>query len=523
MRKTAIAAGVFAALAAGNTAALTITQQWTHTHSSASGSAAASSEINAYDAATDTLWVVGPGGVDVLNRSSGARIATIPLTSVDGVAYGTANSVAIRNGIAVVAVDAATRHQGGEVFFFDTTSRTRLSQVTVGAVPDMVVFADDHTVLVANEGEPQGLSGAGVPTGIDPAGSVSIIDITNVAAPVQQVAEFTAFDGATLRADGVRIGPYIDDADVAKDLEPEYIAVAPDGSRAFVTLQENNAIGVLDLGTGEFTDIIPLGFKDHSLAGNGLDASDRDGPGTSSLNGNIKQWPLLGMYMPDGIASYEVGGVTYFLTANEGDVRDGEESRVGAVDLDDAVFGANEGFFKDSDNLGRIDISRRDSDTDGDNDMDRLVSYGARSFSIFDADGTLVFDSGDMIERLVFDLRPDLWADGRSDNKGPEPEGIALLDFFGSSIALVGLERSNALIAFDVTDPFAPDFLTFIDHAGDVGPEGITAFGIGDRRFLAVSNEVSRTTTLYQVPEPAAGALLLLGLPWLLWRRSRAA
>jgi len=74
------------------------------------------------------------------------------------------------------------------------------------------------------------------------------------------------------RGPGLRPG-----ATAAQDLEPEYIAVSPDSTTAWVTLQENNARAVVDIASATVTSLVPLGTKDHSLPRNALDPSDRDG------------------------------------------------------------------------------------------------------------------------------------------------------------------------------------------------------------------------------------------------------
>jgi hypothetical protein len=90
-------------------------------------------------------------------------------------------------------------------------------------------------------------------------------------------------------------------ATVAQDLEPEYVTVSKDGRTAWVALQENNAIAVLDIKAGEFTSLRGMGFKDHLLPGNGMDVSDQN-PAI-----RIANWPVYGVHMPDAIASYESG------------------------------------------------------------------------------------------------------------------------------------------------------------------------------------------------------------------------
>lgn len=218
-------------------------------------------------------------------------------------------------------------------------------------------------------------------------------------------------------------------ATVAQDLEPEYIAVSGDGTKAFATLQEANSVAIVDIASATVETIKPLGLKDHSLPGNGLDVSDRDGPGSDPLAGNIRTWKVKGAYMPDGIASFSQGGTQYYVTANEGDSRGdwpggNDESRVGALAnalidpaLNTALTDAHGADWKtDNDKLNRLTVTTT-SDADGDGDLDYLEAFGGRSFSILDATGQIVFDSGDQIEQIIKADHPALWDDGRSDNK----------------------------------------------------------------------------------------------------------
>lgn len=206
----------------------------------------------------------------------------------------------------------------------------------------MVTFTSDGShLLVANEGEPNSYN---QPDSVDPEGSISVIAVSGLNPTSSSLtrsvstADFKSYNAqdAQLRNAGVRIfGP---NASVAQDLEPEYITVSADSKTAYVTLQENNAIAIVDIASKTVTAIKPLGFKDHSLAGMGMDVSDEDG-GTNTNSGSpaikIGPVPVKGMYLPDAIASYTVGGQTYLITANEGDARAdwpgfNEETRVRA-------------------------------------------------------------------------------------------------------------------------------------------------------------------------------------------------
>lgn len=476
--------------------------QWTYTHNV--DGYATSSEIVARDS-QNRLWVVGPNGIDVLNANGSLAL------TIDTGSYGGANSVAIKDGRVAVAVTAPINTEAGKVLFYNEAGKLQQT-VTVGANPDMVTFTTDGRLLVANEGEPS--TPDNYKTTPNPAGSISIVG-TDYSVTT---AGFGAWNDkkSELATAGVRLFPT---GTVEENLEPEYIAVAPDGKTAYVTLQENNSLAIVDLETNQVKELVALGTKDHSIEGNGLDVSDNDGK-----KGNIATWPVKGMYMPDAIASYETGGQSYLVTANEGDAK-GEEKRMTNVTLDSTAF-PNGPDLKKNTNLGRLDVSTLNGDTDGDGDYDELYSYGARSFSIWDTTGQLVWDSGDFIERYLNDNFPDLLDDTRSDNKGPEPEGVALLEAFGSTLAFIGLERSNAIMAFNITNPNAPNFLELIYHAGDKGPEGLLAYSDGSNYWLAVANEISMTTTLYNlnvqpVPEPATMLLFGSGLAGLGMLRRR--
>ena len=467
LKPLALAAAVAACVSAGAAHAAVATPMssigWSRlwTQSAADGAA----EIVDVDALTQTLWVTNPDRIDVLSLGTGSLIDSIDLS-----AFGSINSVAIHNGLAAVAVAAGTPTDAGTVRFFDTATRAADGFVSVGALPDMVTFTPDGSrVLVANEGEPAG--------GVDPAGSVSIIDVAT-----RSVA--TAGFAGVPQLNGVRSA-------ALADLEPEYIAVAPGGTLAFVSVQEANAIAMLDLQSNSFTQIVGLGTKDFSLPGNGIDANDKDGV--------IALAPVAarGLYQPDAIASYAANGQTYVVSANEGDARADESDEARARDI--GVSGA----------LERLTISTLDS-TPAD-----PVAFGARSFSIWDADGNQVFDSGNQLEMEA--IARGIYDEGRSDNKGVEPEGVSLLEIAGRTLAFIGLERTtdSAIAIYDITDPANASFIDMIVGAGDVAPEGLKAFALGGRYYLAVSNEVSATTSLYAlapVPEPESWALMLAGL-----------
>lgn len=400
-------------------------------------------EIVAFDPITQKLFVTNfeDSTVDVIDISSPSNPSRTMQISIP---EGGPNSVAVSKGVVAVAVEAVVKQDPGKVYFYSTDG-TFLNSVTVGALPDMLIFTPDGTkVVVANEGEPND------DYTIDPEGSVSIIDVSaGVANAVVATADFSGFDMATLMADGVRIfGP---GASVSQDLEPEYIAISPDSSTAYVVLQENNAVAIVDLETVVVTKIVALGVKDHSVEGSGLDASNRD----DTIN--IQTWPVCGMYQPDSIAAFQVDGKVYIASANEGDARDydgfSEEDRIGDVTLDTSAFPMAD--IQDNENLGRLKLTLSQGDTDDDGDFDKIYTYGARSFSIWDESMSLVFDSGDDFEQRTASLIPDLFNsnndsndsfDNRSDDKGPEPEAITVGELYGTPYAFIGLERVGGIM-----------------------------------------------------------------------------
>jgi len=130
----------------------------------------------------------------------------------------------------------------------------------------------------------------------------------------------------------------------------------------------------------------------------------------------------------------------------------------------------NAATLQEGENLGRLNVSTIDGDTDGDGDYDALYAYGGRSFSIRSANGDLVFDSGSRLENITARLLPEAFnsdnaendsLDSRSDNKGPEPEGVTVGRVDGRTYAFVGLERIGGVAVFDVSQPQAPFFVQY--------------------------------------------------------------
>jgi len=506
-----------------------------YTHAGGTSSA----EITAFDPISQRLFVVNGAlaSVDVLDFSHPE--APTLITSIAASAFGTGlaavNSVAVHNGIVALAIEASPKTAPGVVAWLRASDLQNLGTDTVGALPDMLTFTPDgRTLLVANEGEPDSYN---QPNSEDPEGSISVIrlgklkpDATRIERTVLS-ADFRAFNGELqrLQAAGVRI--YGPNASVAQDLEPEYIAVSDDGRTAWVTLQENNALAVVDVRTARVTAIKPLGFKNHNLAGMGMDVSDEDG-GTNTNSGSplikIGPVPVKGMYLPDAIAAFQAKGKTWLITANEGDARAdwpgfNEETRVRAhcnLGLDPTVFSDAANQIFDS-NLGRLRITTApNGNLTGKNaagQCTELYSFGGRSFSIWSTDVQRVADSGEDFERLTTSL-PNVpfnasnAADGtsldnRSPTKGPEPEGVTVARFGPKTFAFIGLERVGGVAVYDVSEPSKPRRVSYLNTRdgvnGDRGPEGLTYIAADDsptgEPLLVVGHETSGTTAVYRI------------------------
>ena len=446
------------------------------------------------------------------------------------------NSVAVHDDIVAVAVESDPKQDPGMVVFYAADDFSKLGEVTVGALPDMVTFNEDGTkVITANEGEPSGdyLN--------DPEGSVSIvtIDKDNLSNSSVATADFNAFDASPPA--GVRIfgrskkgdGDKADDfaTTLSQDMEPEYVAVS--GNNAYVVCQENNTLAIVDIENAQVTSLLPLGTIDHSIAGNGLDASNKD-------DGiYISQWPIKGMFLPDAITAFEADGSTYIISANEGDAREylydlnGEEelsftdeARVKDLTLDPDKFPFAD-LLQSSEQLGRLKTSLVDGDTDGDGDHDEIYSFGTRSFTIWDpTNGSVVWDSKNAFEQILAQRYPDNFNatndennfDNRSDDKGPEPEGVVTGVVNGRTYAFVGLERVGGIVSYDITDPTNPTFANYITTrdfsgnpeegtSGDLAPEGLAFIpsiqSPTNKALLVVTFEVSGSVSIFELGKPA--------------------
>lgn len=436
-----------------------------------------------------------------------------------------------------ISAPAVEKTDNGLVAFFDAMGEY-INQLTVGALPDMVTFTNDGKyALVANEGEPND------DYTVNPEGSVSVIKLDKA------VAELTDEDvrNVPVTADVLpeEVRPLgLTEADYPLNYEPEYIVADDNNEFAYVSFQEASAIGKLDIANGEWVEITNMGYKDHSIVGNGLDASDRD----DAIN--IVNWPVLGMYHPDGIDVFDVDGESYIITANEGDSQDydgySEETRVkdlakdGLIDLKAEYY---EGYTQeeldalvanglfDDDQLGRLTVTTAHPFIDENGMHNALVALGGRSFSIIRAsDMSIVFDSGDQFEQIIanelpeyfnHDIEGETWddvsVDGRSDNKGPETESVIVGRVNGQQYAFIASERTGGFFIYNVSNAENPQYVDYIYDPSltNISPEGLEFVSAEDsatgQPMLIMAHELSGTITSFNLtsllPEVEEGSL----------------
>lgn len=407
-----------------------------------------------------------------------------------------------------VAVQDEDYKNNGHIVILDKEGNYKES-FECGVQPDMVTFTKDGKYIIsADEGEPR----EGYVNGIDPKGSVTIIDVENKST---NKVEFNINRVEALN-NGVLLKK---DSNPAEDLEPEYIAVSDDNKTAFISLQENNAIASIDIESGDINYVKGLGFIDHSLEGNEIDAVRGKGKNAKI---DIKNDNFLGTPMPDGIAFLSKNGKDYILTANEGDAREWGKKKNKYENTKSKKF--DEKADKKTEYL--------DNDKTDGLDENKIYILGGRSFSIYDASNLAkVYNSGSDFEKITARIFPDFFntsndedkgpdkLDARSNKKGPEAENITVLNIKDKTYAIVGLERISGIMIYDITDPSNPVYKDYfnnrifiksvndgeeigLEKRGNIGPEGLCAIEAKDsptgKPIVLVANEVSGTVQVIE-------------------------
>ena len=437
---------------------------------------------------------------------------------------------AMRN-VRLVEFDPQTRATRQFIYAMDNPAPLSAADTRADKIGDMAVVPgggflvlerdDDSYATVPIENITKKIYGFDLGSATDITAVDTLYDIGGVQKSLDQMttAELTSV-GVTAISKTLRVD--VAAAGFAGLQKLEGLTVLDDGRLAIVNDNDFTVAQiVIDNATGTFTraaTYVPEAETVGIISMPGLDASDRD----NAIN--IRDWPVLGMYEPDSIHVFNERGRTYFVTANEGDARDWpgltEEARVGSLTLDPVAF-PNGTTLKQNANLGRLNVTKTLGDIDGDGDFDALYTLGGRSFSIWSGDGQRVFDSDADFERIVAANDPAHFNasndnnnfDDRSDNKGPEPEGLTLGSIQGRRYAFIGFERDSGIAAYDITSPDSPVFVDYVNNrdftvadlkspeAGDLGPEGLIFIDAHDsptrQPLLVVSNEISGTVTTY--------------------------
>lgn len=470
------------------------------------------SEISAFSTQSKRLFTTNgaTNKIDVINLLD-VKNPTL-IKSLDLSLYGSSiQSVTTHDNKVAVAVGSHSVKIKGKVVIFDIEGNF-ISQTVVGYLPDMVMFTKDGAkVIVANEGEPDASSGKY----IDVRGSIGVVTVsqTTKKANNRGYKEVLFSDSDLVSAkDGTKVRLGGTPSNRAKlDIEPEYITISDD--IAYVTLQENNAIAKVDISEAmpKLTLVKSLGKKSYSDT-NTIDIEDE---------GKIllKNYPnLYSLYQPDSISSYKVDGKTYLVTANEGDGREYcsskdkecdnpvfiDEKKIKKLKLSKSIKSA---YKKENDLKVMTDLG----DKNNDGVYEELYTYGARSFSIWDENANLVYDSGDFISKKVAQLEPKLFnqdeneMDKRSGNKGSEPEALTVGQIDGKIYAFIGLERQSSILVYDISNPKEPKYLTYYKshENGDLSPEGMVFVPAtkspNGKNILIVSYEGSGSTVVYEI------------------------
>lgn len=473
---------------------------------------------------------------DISNVAAPKKVGSLSLSP-----YGNdVTSVAAGRDVVVAAVlvtetfsaTGAPSTPNGKLVVFDTNGKVLSSPDILGVLPDSVTFAPNGTTaLVAIEGQPVCAKDDPATTAkedtdyskaSDPEGGVSIVDLTNPAAPVVKFAGFKQFNVAQMKAKGIAVSSVVNN--VAKDFEPEFIT-AVDNKYAYVTIQEANAIGKLDIEAASF-ESVTRAFES-KLSVTARDTSDRDSGAGPRNYANV-----VGASQPDAIASFKVGSGHYFVTANEGDAREytclNDDQRGSSLKVDTRRF-PNWSTLSASAALGRAKVNPTIGDRDGDGDIDTIHLRGSNSMTMY-RNGIALWDSGELLDQIQIkafgvaningshSLSSDkstmnYVGQDRSDDKGSEPEGVAVGMVGNTRVAILGLERMTALAVFDITQPRSPVFQEWLQMlpakatpAKDVkhwSPEGIVFVSAdkspSGKALIITSYELSGSISIHQI------------------------
>jgi hypothetical protein len=530
-----ITAGQLPALA--NEATLKITEIASIT----SGDGEGSHEIATFHAGSKRIFATNgvKNAIDIYDISdvgNPKKVGSVALSpygnDVTSVAAGKDVVVAVVNVSDKFSATGVPTTTNGKIVVFDTSGKVLSAPDVLGVLPDSVTFAPNGTTaLVAIEAQPvcakddpatAAKEDADYSKASDPVGGVTVVDLSNPASPVLRFAGFDQFSVAEMRAKGIAVSSVVNN--VSKDFEPEFVT-AVDNNYAYVTIQEANAIGKLNIGSATF-ESISRAFES-KVSRVARDTSDRDAGAGPRTYANV-----VGASQPDAIAGFTVGAGHYFVTANEGDAREytclNDDLRASSLKVDTRRF-PDWKTLSGNAALGRAKVNPTIGDKDGDGDIDTIHLRGSNSMTMY-RNGIAIWDSADLLDQIQtqafgvaningsHSLSSDkstmnYVGQDRSDDKGAEPEGVAVGMVGDRRIAILGLERMTALAIFDITDPGDPIFQEWLQMlptkatpAKDVkywSPEGIVfvpaSKSPSGKALIITSYELSGSLSIHQV------------------------
>ena len=517
------------------------TMKITEISSITSGDGEGSAEIATYHAGSKRIFATNgvKNTIDIFDISDVAnpkKVGSVALSpygnDVTSVAAGKDVVVAVVNVSDKFSATGVPTTTNGKIVVFDTAGKVLSSPDVLGVLPDSVSFAPNGTTaLVAIEAQPvcakddpatAAKEDADYTKASDPVGGVTVVDLSDPAAPVLKFAGFDQFTVSEMRAKGIAVSSVVNN--VSKDFEPEF-ATAIDNNYAYVTIQEANAIGKLNIQTATF-ESITRAFES-KVSQVARDTSDRDSGAGPRTYANV-----VGASQPDAIAGFKMGSGNYFITANEGDAREytclNDDLRGASLKVDPRRF-PDWKTLSGTAALGRAKVNPNNGDRDGDGDIDTIHLRGSNSMTMY-RNGYALWDSADLLDQIQtaafgvaningsHSLSSDkatmnYVGQDRSDDKGSEPEGVAVGMVGDRRIAVLGLERMSALAVFDITQPRVPVFIEWLQMlpakatpAKDVkywSPEGIV-FVPADKSpsgkaLIITSYELSGSLSIHQI------------------------
>jgi hypothetical protein len=339
-----------------------------------------------------------------------------------------------------------------------------------------------------------------------PLGVIGMIDITDPKAPkplgnidmggeptTTVVIDGLAFAGVNTSADFINTSGKLVTLDIAGkavvaecDLggQPDSVAKAPDGSFIAVAIENERDEEVNDGAIPQMPAgyVVKLPVVDGAVDCGALQKIDV--VGLAAIAGEDPE--------PEFIAVNDAGEIVVTLQENNEIVVIGADGAVashfsaGSVDLDGIdtkkdgrldFTGKMEGVLREPDGVKWIDTDHFVTANEGD------WEGGSRSFTIWNKDGTVVYESGASLERAIAEIGhyPDF-----RNKKGAELESVEVGTYGDKRMLFVASERASIVGVYDLTDVANP-VLTQLLPSG-VSPEGMVA--IPGRNLFATANEV---------------------------------